>query len=196
MENNLIDKELTYNNTKIKVYWDDVPENYSKEAKRRIQKDISKKYKTKLENIKVEFRPVRKSDTGEMIKIDGASIDNILDYNYQRELFKEWLQREGKDVDFDRLVSLDNRVNSELDSSIESLYNTKKWGIKWISINNFLSFGEGNHFPVDKYKGLTVVNSIPENQGGKCIRSNTKITIQYNIDEIIRTIGFLPDELK
>ena len=47
-----------------------------------------------------------------------------------------------------------------------------------------------------QFKGLTVVNSIPENQGGKCVRSDTQITIQYNTDEIIKKLGFLPDELK
>ena len=34
-------------------------------------------------------------------------------------------------------------------------------------LNNFLSFGENNFFPVDRYKGFTVVNSDPANQGGK-----------------------------
>jgi DNA repair exonuclease SbcCD ATPase subunit len=34
-------------------------------------------------------------------------------------------------------------------------------------IDNFLSFGENNYIPFSKFKGLTVVNSIPGNQGGK-----------------------------
>jgi hypothetical protein len=32
----------------------------------------------------------------------------------------------------------------------------------WIFI-----FGENNYLPFSKLKGLTIVNSIPENQGGK-----------------------------
>ena len=39
-------------------------------------------------------------------------------------------------------------------------------------VNNFLSYGENNYFPVDRFKGFTVVNSTPANQGGK-----TSITI-------------------
>jgi DNA repair exonuclease SbcCD ATPase subunit len=34
-------------------------------------------------------------------------------------------------------------------------------------IDNFLSFGEQNYIPFTKLKGLTIVNSIPPNQGGK-----------------------------
>jgi DNA repair exonuclease SbcCD ATPase subunit len=34
-------------------------------------------------------------------------------------------------------------------------------------INNFLSFGEENYLPFNKLKGLTVVNSMPANTGGK-----------------------------
>tara|TARA_R110002050_G_scaffold34397_1_gene86758 strand:+ start:1 stop:2139 length:2139 start_codon:yes stop_codon:yes gene_type:complete len=85
---------------------------------------------------------------------------------YQRELFKEWLVRENKNIDINRLFKLDDKVNSELDIDLDEKQN-KKYKVSWIMLNNFLSFGEGNFFPVDRFKGFTVVNSIPENQGGK-----------------------------
>ena len=63
-------------------------------------------------------------------------------------------------------------------------------------IDNFLSFGENNFASFTKLKGLTVVNSLPSNQGGKCVRADTQVVIQFDKDEIIKRLGFLPDELK
>jgi DNA repair exonuclease SbcCD ATPase subunit len=153
-------------NAKIKVYWDDAPENYSREAKNRVQKYFAKKYGVDKNNIQVEYRPVKVGKNGKLIQIDGASIENIMDTAYQRELFKEWLSRNNKNVDINRLYALDDKVNGEL-SLDEYESNHKRWSIKWLTINNFLSFGENNFFPTSQFKGLTVVNSIPENQGGK-----------------------------
>jgi hypothetical protein len=153
--------------SKIIVYWEDSPENYSRDEKKRIQSHFSTKYNVDKNNIRVEYRPIKKNESGELIKIDGASIDNILDINHQRELFKEWLNREGREVDFERLVALDNKVNTELGDEFKNESINKNWKIKWITLDNFLSFGEGNTFNVDKLKGLTVINSLPENQGGK-----------------------------
>lgn len=194
----MVSEKVTVNipkNARIKVYWDDTPENYSREAKNRVQKYFAKKYGVDKNNVQVEYRPVKTGKNGKLIQIDGASIENIMDTAYQRELFKEWLTRNNKNVDIDRLYALDDKVNAEL-SLDEDESNHKRWSIKWLTINNFLSFGENNFFPTSQFKGLTVVNSIPENQGGKCIRSNTELTISYNTDEIVKKLGFLPDELK
>jgi DNA repair exonuclease SbcCD ATPase subunit len=153
-------------NAKIKVYWDDTPENYSREAKNRVQKYFAKKYGVDKNNIQVEYRPVKVGKNGKLIQIDGASIENIMDIAYQRELFKEWLSRNNKNVDINRLYSLDDRVNGELETEGDETTH-KRWSIKWITLNNFLSFGENNFLPMSHFRGLTVVNSIPENQGGK-----------------------------
>lgn len=151
---------------KIKVYWDDKPENYSRESRSRVKKYFSNKYGIPPQNINVVYRPVRVNNTGETIKIDGATLDNIMTTSYQRELFKEWLNREGKEVDFQRIIALDDKVNSELEIEVEEkLY--RKYKLSWLTINNFLSFGENNYFPIDKFRGLVVVNSNPSNQGGK-----------------------------
>jgi hypothetical protein len=182
-------------NGKIKVYWNDKPEHYSREARNRVRKFFSTKYGIPSHNVNVIYRPVKVNGSGETIQIEGGSIDNIMTTKYQRELFKEWLNRESKDVDYDRLIDLDNKVNAELNIELEDKLH-RKYKIKWMMLNNFLSFGENNFFPVDRYQGLTVVNSDPANQGGKCIRYNTKIKIKYNLDEIEKKLGFIPEELK
>jgi hypothetical protein len=180
---------------KIKVYWDDRPENYSKEAKNKIKNHFAKKYGVNKNNIDVIYRPVKFADNGDVIEINGATIENIMDVTYQRELMKEWLKRENKNIEFDRILKLDEKVNAELNLENE-LVQHNTWSIKWVMINNFLSFGEENYLPFSKLKGLTVVNSMPANQGGKCVRADTKVNIQFNKDEIIKKLGFLPDELK
>lgn len=152
---------------KIKVYWDDKPENYSRESRARVKKYFSKKYGIPTQNINVVYRPVKIDKSGKEIKIDGATIDNIMSVPYQRSLFKEWLTREGKDdVDFDRIIALDDKVNAELEFDLEEKLH-RKYKLSWLMVNNFLSFGKDNYFPVDKYKGFTVINSQPANQGGK-----------------------------
>jgi hypothetical protein len=90
---------------------------------------------------------------------------------------------------------LDDKVNGELTIDLEEKLH-KKYKLSWLLVNNFLSFGPNNYFPVDNYNGFTVVNSEPSNQGGKCVRYDTKIKVKYNVDEIVKKLGFLPDELK
>lgn len=151
---------------KIKVYWDDKPENYSKESRNRVKKYFSKKYGIPPQNINVVYRPVKINKDGKLIEVDGANINNIMSIPYQRSLFKEWLERENKNVDFSRLISLDNKVNGELTIDLEEKLH-KKYKLSWLLVNNFLSFGASNYFPIENYDGFTVVNSEPANQGGK-----------------------------
>lgn len=151
---------------KIKVFWDDKPENYSKENKILVKNHFAKKYGVQKTNIDVIYRPVKVGKNGETIEISGAGIENIMDSSYQRELFKEWLQRESKDVDFVRLMKLDDKVNAELNiDSIDSAH--RSWSLNWIMINGFLCFGENNFVSLSNLNGLTIINSLPENQGGK-----------------------------
>lgn len=166
MEN--ISKEIISipENAKIRINWNDRPENYSRDARNRIQKYFSDKYQVPRNNINIVYTPVKLSENGDVIEITGAGIDNIMNVTYQRALFKEWLEREGKKVSYDRLLALDDKVNSSLELTDQDKVH-RKYKLKWIYINNFLSFGNDNLFQLDRYKGLTVVNSIPGNFGGK-----------------------------
>jgi hypothetical protein len=190
-----LDKTIVSPYSKIKVYWDDMPHNYSKEAKIKVRNYFANKYGVNKNNINVVYRPVKFNDKGEAIEITGAGIENIMDINYQRALMKELLDRDGKVVDFNRLIALDDKINGELNVDLTTTRH-RTWSIKWIMVDNFLSFGENNYVPFNKLKGLTIVNSVPANQGGKCVRADTKVNIQFDKDEIIKKLGFLPDELK
>lgn len=153
-------------NAKIKIYWDDLAHNYSKDAKTKIKNYFASKYGFNKNNINIVYRPVKRTANGDVIEITGAGIENIMDVNYQRSLMKEYIDREGKSVDINRIVALDDKVNGELNIDLNNIQH-KSWSIKWIMIDNFLSFGEQNYVPFTKLKGLTIVNSIPPNQGGK-----------------------------
>jgi len=153
-------------NAKIKVYWNDRPENYSKAAKIKVRNYFATKYGVSKNNINVVYQPVKYNDKGEIIEITGAGIENIMDINYQRALMRELITRNGTKVDFDRIIALDDKVNAELNIDLNESQH-KSWSLRWLMINNFLSFGEDNYVPFSKLKGFTVVNSLPQNQGGK-----------------------------
>jgi len=152
--------------SKVKVYWDDQPHNYSKEAKNKIINYFATKYGVNKANINVIYRPVKFNDNGDAIEITGAGIENIMDVNYQRALMKEVLLRDGKTIDFNRIIALDDKVNGELNVDL-SVSQHRNWSIKWVMVDNFLSFGSNNYLPCSKLHGLTIVNSVPANQGGK-----------------------------
>lgn len=168
MESNTLtpEKLLLSPHSKVKVYWSDRPENYSKEGKNKVKNYFAKKYNISAANINVVYIPVKFNINGDAIEITGAGIENIMDVNYQRALMKEVITRDGKVVDFDRIIALDNLVNGELNVDL-TVSQHRNWSIKWLMVDNFLSFGANNYIPFSKMKGLTVVNSVPANQGGK-----------------------------
>lgn len=177
------------------VYWSDLPEKYSREDRNKVRNYFASKYNVPKNNINVIFQPLKLNEKGEKIEITGAGIDNILDVNYQQQLFKQWIEREKKTVDFDRLLALDAKVNESINFS-ENTFTHRTWSLKQLAINNFLCFGENVNIPFTKLRGLSMVTSEPKNMGGKCVRYDTEITIKYNEEEIIKKLGFLPDELK
>jgi hypothetical protein len=151
---------------KVKVYWDDRPENYSRQAKLNVRNYFSTKYGVNKNSINVIYRPIKIGKNGEAIQISGAGIENILDRNYQIELMKKWFEREGKDIDFKRILDLDRKVNDSLDNQAE-IVNNRSWELKWLYVDNFLCFGEKNFASFGNLNGLNIVTSEPPNQGGK-----------------------------
>jgi len=152
--------------SKVKVEWLDRPENYSRANQTRVINHFANKYGISKTNITVSFKAVKKNPNGDIIEVSGAGIENIMDINYQRALMKEVIERDGKVVDFNRILALDDKVNGELNVDLNESQH-RSWSIKWVMVDNFLSFGENNYAPFSKLKGLTIVNSIPANQGGK-----------------------------
>lgn len=154
------------NKAKVRVIWEEIPENYSKQSEKQIAELFSKKYGVDKKNIKVLFSPIKIDESGNRVKLSDSGLENVMDQNYQRDLMVKWLKLTDKKVDFERLMGLDDKVNAALNYDYESSFN-KRWSLKWVAIDNFLSFGSKNLVDLTKYKGFNFVCSNPPNQGGK-----------------------------
>ena len=92
--------------SKVRVIWEDDPQNYTKERQKRVAKYITEKYG--VDNVQVVFK-AKKIDTGNG-EVEMTVADNVMDVNYQRKLFKEWLKANKIDIDWDRILRLDDKV--------------------------------------------------------------------------------------
>ena len=144
----------------IKVTWEDTPENFTQEKLARIKTYFKKKYKTTRVNV-----VTRSVNTGGIVKNIDAS-ENILDEAFQTTLVREYLKDHKIDVKWEDFKRLHNKINDKIGSTTTTPQH-KKWIIKWIEFDNFLSFGEGNKLDFENSKGITVIDSIPSNFGGK-----------------------------
>ena len=156
-------------NAQIRVDWQDYPENRTLETTNRVKTYFSEKYDIPKTSIKLNFIPILKNSAGKVVDLSDGLIDNIMDNAYQRSLFSEWLKLNDVTVDFDRLCRLDEKVEEILINREEEDIRYRRWSIKNLWLDNFLSFGNGNNVDYQNLLGLTIVNSQPENQGGKTI---------------------------
>ncbi len=147
----------------IRVIWEDVPGNFTKERLRRVKSYFQKKYNSK--NVTV----VTKSKTIEGEELKLGLDTNIMDPNYQKSLLKEFIEIEKIDVKWANLSKLDDTVNNKLEEigKLHNIYRTLK--VKKITFSNFLSFGDNNSMEFNKLNGITVIDSDPPNYGGKTV---------------------------
>jgi DNA repair exonuclease SbcCD ATPase subunit len=160
----LMDKKVTIpEKAKVRVIWEDSPENYTQERSKRIAKYITEKYNNP--NVQVIFKPKKVlTESGE---VEMTVADNVMDITYQRKLFKQWITNNKVDVDWDRLLRLDDKVNEKLSQQRETDYRYRNWYIKELEWSNFLSYGDGNKISFKELEGITVITSDPLNMGGK-----------------------------
>ena len=148
---------------KIRVIWEDNPENYTQERSKRIAKHITEKYGNN--NVQVVFKP--KKITTEEGEVEMAVADNVMDTIYQRKLFKQWLKTTNINIDWERLLRLDDKINEKLSQQRDTDYRYRNWYIKELEWSNFLSYGDGNKISFKELEGITVITSDPPNMGGK-----------------------------
>ena len=151
------------NKAKIRVLWEDNPENYTQEKAKLVNKYFTEKYDNL--NVQVVFKP-KKVVTKEG-EVEMTVADNVMDATYQRKLFKQWLKNTNIDVDWDRILRLDNKVNEKLSQKRETDYRYRNWFIKELEWSNFLSYGDNNRISFKEMEGITVITSNPLNMGGK-----------------------------
>lgn len=179
-----------FNNPYIQIVWEDYSENFTQEKIKSVRHYFQKKYNTT--NVNVITKTKVGNDTTHNVDVSF----NILDKNYQYELVKSFLDSKNLTNLSDDILKLDNVVDNKLLLNESEVTPFKKWYIKNIEFSNFLSYGDNQKIDFDKCNGISVVESTPSNFGGKCVRGDTEIEIEFDIDYIINKLGFLPNELK
>jgi DNA repair exonuclease SbcCD ATPase subunit len=151
-------------NPYIQVIWEDSPENFTQERIRSVKQYFMKKYSSTNINV---ITKVKTSDEDSMQTID-VSV-NIMDKNYQTELIKTYLESKGQEQYFDQLMNIDIAVENRMLANEFEVTPFKRWYIKKIEFDNFLSYGQNQVIDFDKCNGITVVESDPPNFGGKTV---------------------------
>tara|TARA_R110002110_G_scaffold9365_2_gene46167 strand:+ start:943 stop:2223 length:1281 start_codon:yes stop_codon:yes gene_type:complete len=147
----------------IRVVWEDIPENFTKERIRRVKSYFSKKYNSK--NVTV----ISRAQSVKGKKLELSLGEDVMDKNYQKNLLKEFLKQENINIEWDNISRLDNKVNSNLDKTGILQKRYRKLVVNKIKFSNFLSFGDNNVLDFNRLDGITVIDSDPPNFGGKTV---------------------------
>lgn len=152
-------------NGKVSLVWNVSLLDYSKEQEQSIISAFAKKYGIPASNIHVEpnFGTAAK---GNDAVLNSENIENIQSPEFQHGLFKQYLELAGiKDYDFDEIIEIDSSINAMID--YDAYEKSKRYSIKWVKWDNFLSYGTGNFFDFTKLKGLVLLKGVPANESGK-----------------------------
>lgn len=152
--------------SRINVKWKVSPYDYSKDGEKTIIAKFSQKYGIPKDKIKVTPKLQMIDDNGEEISMNTEVIQNIQDPQFQTKLFADYIKlNEINDYDFDLIKKIDSEINAKIDYKIYDKY--RRYSIKWIRWDNFLSYGADNYFDFRNLGKLTLLSSEPANQGGK-----------------------------
>jgi len=152
------------NKAKVSIVWNVKPSDYTKEKEKNIISLFAKKYEIPESNVTVECNYITNDAVGEH-SLNAENIKNIDDPKFQQELYKQYLQENNIECDFDEIVKIDSQINSLIDFT--SYEKSKRYTIKWIKWSNFLSYGKDNFFDFTKLRGLVLLNGEPANKSGK-----------------------------
>lgn len=138
----------------------------NEQKKRALRQQIADKYGVPLKNVEVVFKAINVDKEGNKISLTDDITTNLQKPEFQRQLIKELIEIQNiKDVNLEDIYEIDKTINSFIDFDVYSKH--KSYKIKYIKWDNFLSYGKGNYFDFTKLDSLTLLNSNPENQGGK-----------------------------
>lgn len=153
-------------NSRITFHWKVSPYDFSKEKVNSIISKASKKYSIPRERIRVIPDFLTVDDNGSEISINKDIIQNIQDPNFQIKLFKDYIKQNNIDgCDFELIKKIDSEINANIDYQVYDKY--RKYSIKWIRWDNFLSYGADNYFDFTKLRDIVLLSGKPSNQSGK-----------------------------
>lgn len=150
--------------SRVNIHWNVSPYDYSKEKEKSIIAKFSKKYSLPKEKIKVIPEFLMVDEEGEKISLNTDIIQNIQDPQFQVKLFESYLKANNvSNYDFELIKKIDAEINGKIDYKVYDKY--RRYSIKWIRWDNFLSYGTSNYFDFSSIHGLTSLSG--DNQAGK-----------------------------
>lgn len=193
-----------YNNPHIKVIWQDTLENFTSEKTNRVKTYFQKKYNSK--NVQILTKLVSYNNDTKLESLDLS--ENITDFDYQKNLMKDFISENKIDVKWELIERLDKKVNEIFinQNSLKIKYN--KWFLEKVEFSNFLSFGTNNVIDFTVLPGITVIESTPKNFGGKSTatvdllmflffnkttksKTNIEIFNQFSSDDTLFVKGYI-----
>ena len=151
-------------NARLTFHWKVSPYDYSKDKENSIISKASKKYSIPKEHIRIIPNFMTVDTNGEKFEINKDIIQNIQSPEFQIKLFKEYLDSNNiSDYDFELIRKIDNELNGKIDYQVYDKY--RRYSIKWIKWDNFLSYGTDNYFDFSNLNGIILLNG--DNQSGK-----------------------------
>ena len=152
-------------NGKVKIKWNLSPIDYTKEKEKNIKALFAEKYGISPSNITIE-KNFKKLSTNGDTALNAENIKDITDINFHHKLYKQYItENEIKDYDWDAIVSIDSMINNQI--NFDKYEKGKRYTIKWLDWDNFLSYGKNNHFDFTQLHGLVLLNGEPANKSGK-----------------------------
>lgn len=150
--------------SRVNIHWNVSPYDYNKEREKSIISKFSKKYNLPKEKIKVIPEFLMIDENGEKISLNTNVIENIQNPEFQLKLFETYLKNNNiSGYDFELIKKIDAEINGKIDYKVYDKY--RRYSIKWIRWNNFLSYGSSNYFDFTNIHGLTSLSG--DNQAGK-----------------------------
>lgn len=152
-------------NGKVKIKWNLSPIDYTKEKEKNIKALFGEKYGISPSNITIEKNFKKLSANGDTA-LNAENIKDITDVNFHHKLYKQYItENEIKDYDWDAIISIDSMINNQI--NFDKYEKGKRYTIKWLDWDNFLSYGKNNHFDFTQLHGLVLLNGEPANKSGK-----------------------------
>ena len=140
----------------------------TKEEENSVIALFAKKYGIPEKNVRVDNIIVTDGNSSAEDGLNSNNVKSIHDPIFQQLLFKQYAAEneiELTEDEFNEIVKIDSRINSQID--YDTYEKGKKYIVKWIDWDNFLSYGKGNHFDFTTLKGLVLLNGEPANKSGK-----------------------------
>ena len=149
---------------RVNIHWNVSPYDYNKEKEKSIISKFSKKYNLPKDKIKIIPEFLMIDENGDKISLNANVIENIQNPEFQIKLFETYLKNNNvSGYDFELIKKIDAEINGKIDYKVYDKY--RRYSIKWIRWNNFLSYGGNNYFDFTNIHGLTSLSG--DNQSGK-----------------------------